>query len=99
MFREELELTRIPLGLGAHGLVVAAYLSVVCRLELESELHKNVGGIGGGFIGKGEVAPCRGGSRHRTASGDLLFDALSGAVALALDDDGIDVVQDAVEDG
>ena len=68
MFREELELTWIPLGLGTHGLVVAAYLSVVCRLELEGDLHQNVGGIGSGLIGKGEVAPCSGGLRHRIAS-------------------------------
>src|SRR5262249_4911172 len=30
---------------------------------------------------------------------ELLLDPLSGAVALTLDDDGIDVVQDAIEDG
>ena len=52
---EEIELTRILVGLGRDFLVVATYLDVVAVLELERELHQGVGDVGRGLIGDGEL--------------------------------------------
>ena len=97
MFREELELTRVLVGLGRDRLVVAAYLGEVVVLEVERELHQGVTYVSGGLIGKGElVLSCS--VRFLRAIG-LLVDLFLGPEALAFDDDGIDVMEDAVEDG
>ena len=95
---EQVELARVLVRLGADGFVVAAYLSVVVCLEVEGELHQCLGDVGGGFIGDGELMLllCAG---IRVEPSGLTVDLGFGAEALALDDDGIDVVQDAVEDG
>jgi len=77
---------------------VATYLSVVAVFEVEGELHQGIGDVSGGLVGEGALVLLLGGvfaSSHRALLVDLFF----GAEALALDDDGIDVVEDAVEDG
>src|SRR5262245_22473382 len=68
---------------------------MVC-LEFEGELHECVGDVSGDFIGNGELVRlfCAGFARHGST-----VDLGLGSEALAFDDDGIDVVQDAVEDG
>jgi hypothetical protein len=53
MFREELELTRVLVGLERDGLVMATYLGEVVVLELERELHER--DVSGGFIREGEL--------------------------------------------
>src|SRR5215475_2274825 len=84
---EEIELTGIVVRLGGDRLVVTTYLGVVVCLEVEGELHQCVGNVSGDFIGNGELV----GARHRST-----LDLGLGAEALAFDDDGIDVVQDAI---
>jgi hypothetical protein len=54
MFREELELTRVLVGLERDGLVMATYLGEVVVLELERELHERISDVSGGFIREGE---------------------------------------------
>src|SRR5262245_41800700 len=68
---------------------------MVC-LEFEGELHECVGNVSGDFIGNGELVGlfCAGFARHRST-----LDLGLGAEALAFDDDGIDVVEDAIQDG
>jgi len=86
----------VVVTLGADGLVVAAYLGVVVCLEVEGELHQCLGDVSSDFIGNGELIRlfCAGFARHRST-----VDFGLGAEALALDDDGIDLVQDTVKDG
>lgn len=71
-------------------------LGVVGVLELERELHQGIGDVGGGFVGDVSSCSC---SVLCLRAIRLLGDLGSGAEALAFDDDGIDVVEDAVEDG
>jgi hypothetical protein len=50
---EEVELPSVVVTSGRDGLVVTAYLSEVCRLELQGELHQRVCDVSGGLIGDG----------------------------------------------
>ena len=51
------ERVKLPRGVGVtfrcDGLVVAANLGEVARLEFQGELHQRVGNVSGGFIGDG----------------------------------------------
>ena len=55
LWRKEIELARIVIGLGHNRLIVATYLGVVVVLELEREPHQGVGDVSGGFVGEGEL--------------------------------------------
>src|SRR5262245_21827431 len=92
---EEIELAGIVVRLGGDRLVVTTYLGVMVCLEFEGELHECVGNVSGDFIGNGELVGlfCAGFARHRST-----VDLGLGAEALAFDDDGIDVVEDAIQD-
>src|SRR5215471_10077294 len=95
---EEIELAGIRGGHGRDCLVMAADLDVVVVLEVESELHERGGDIGGGLVGYGELVLLLS-AVFASCHGVLTRRFLFSAEALAFDDDGIDVVQDAVEDG
>ena len=55
LWRKEIELARIVIGLGRNRLIVATNLGVVAVLELDREPHQGVSDVSGGFIGEGEL--------------------------------------------
>jgi len=55
LWRKEIELARVVIGLGHNRLIVATYLGVVGILELEREAQQDVGDVSGGFVGEGEL--------------------------------------------
>jgi len=76
VFAEEVELRRVVVTSGCDGVVVTAYLSEVCCLELQGELHQRVCDVSGGLIG--DVVFGRSGwalARHRCRSG--LYSSIS----------------------
>jgi len=68
LWRKEIELARIVIGLGHNRLIVATYLGVVGILELEAQ--QDVGDVSGGFVGEGELVLLFGAgfARHRLYS-------------------------------
>jgi hypothetical protein len=77
-------------------LVVTANLIEVSSLELQGDVHEHLGDVGGRLVADGIFWQFE---RARSRHADLLFDLVFHAEAFALDDHGIDVVRDAIENG
>jgi len=71
----------------------------VGRLELQGDLHQRVRDVGGGFVGDAYTGDWAERLRVIVAARTLLVNLVLHAEALAFDDDGVGVVQDAIEDG
>jgi hypothetical protein len=55
LFAERIALARSGVGCWRDGLVVAAYLGEVGRLELQGEFHQGICDVSGGFVGDGVI--------------------------------------------
>ena len=78
---------------------MTAYLGEVCRLELQGNLHQRVRNVSAASSETACSGDCAERLRVIVVAPGLLFNLVLHAEALAFDDDGVGVMQDAVQDG